>query len=330
MQANILPVLLALVWFINSDPFKISNQKTKINNLWWPGLVVGGISIVLLTIFTFILPAQAITYANRATESLYSGKYWQAENLFKKALSLNSWISNPIRLHTAVLGSIEGISKTSEWSKFQVVAAENMHNYIKERPRHAYGWLTSGMYFGSLADIDDIYTRKAEKSFEMTTSLLPNTAEPWFRWGEMYVHLGMTLEAQEKFNQALVLEPNNWIVLFDVGAFEINNGNVAVGADKILKSYSLGYCTLFKNVDTKILNIDGAATEILISSYQRILDCDRARHRQDEVYAIVNLSLLYKEQGDLEKALDTAKLIGKYNIKFQELTRFKKDLGLEW
>lgn len=322
---NILPFILAFTWFIQTDPLELNENNADINNTWWPGFVIGGSGILFLAVIALAAPAQAVTYANRATEYVYLGDYYRSTKLFEQALGTGSWMSNPIRLHSVMLASGKGIADTPEWNEFKEFAARNMEVYVKERPRHNYGWLVSGMYLGSLGDIDKTYIRKAEKSFEMLTGLSPNIAEPWFRWGEMYAEIGETKKAQEKFAEALKREPLNWVILYHSGIFDVNNGEGERGLGKLSKVYKDGYCPPFNHV---YQDLSESSPDAQILSYEQVIGCDK--NDQDEAFAIVHMALIYKEMGDTKKAIETAKKIDDYSITFQELSQFKKDLGLSW
>lgn len=203
---NVLLLWIILAWANQSSDLSFSRQR----NYWFQraGVMLIGILLVGLSYWSVVRPILAVRAADRGTIEFKSGNYQLALAEFQRALAYRSFMSNTIRQQMMVLGS-QLSSDDQSLPDFQAYTAKIINQNNLTEPYNSYHRLISGMYLGNLAKTNPQFLPLAEDNFAQAAALAPGKAETYVRWGEMYVKLNRPAEAEQKFAQALQLEPDN-------------------------------------------------------------------------------------------------------------------------
>ena len=274
-------------------------------------------------------PILAVQAADHGTIEFKSGNYQLALAEFQQALAYHSFVSNTIRQQMMVLDN-QLSSDDQPLQDFQAYTAQIIDQNNLTEPYNSYHRLISGMYLGGLAKTNLQFLPLAEDNFAQAAAMAPGKAETYMRWGEMYAKLNRYPEAEAKFNQALQLEPNHGYVNFLVSSWCVANGQVERGADLIMTALAAGYVGDIQTMQSMVGSLVLVGREDVVERfYQQIIET-RSSDTETLIWSIVQLALLYKQEGKLDQAIAAAKQLYRYDISPSELQKFRTELNLEF
>jgi tetratricopeptide (TPR) repeat protein len=304
---------LGLVYFITSTPSPNheSNtniqreEKLKFKKFPLPILIMLVIIFLPMALYYFnIKPLIASAEAIKGV-SLLAKSPSQGLEFYKKSLGKNTFINPEVRLNMvknlAEKGIINSGALKEEDIKFVI---SEMEKNIVEHPNDARYWLDLGQLYDVLSQKHKEYLLKAEKVLEQAEKLSPNRQQIYYALANTKIAEGDTESAIELAKKAVDLdpqvgEPHKILGLIYLQAQQLEKGLAEIEqAEKNFDVYQNSNLTLY--VAAAYLKTGNLARAISLT--------ELAKNRDPNNFQVyMQLSVLYKEAGEKEKAIEAAR-----------------------
>jgi O-antigen ligase len=281
--------------------------------------------IVIFTIYkTAIIPAKANYAATRGIVYGRSDKYFPvAFDYFRKSLSYNAIQTDYEVRHELARMVFAVFSKTDNPQELGVkeddlvFALDEVYKNIKTDPLDPIPYLYVARLNEFLSRINQEKAKerldKAEESLNKAKSLNEKNPYIYFELGQVYIFRGDFKKAIDFFDEGISLKPEVELGYWYKGVTLLTMGNIKGGEDFIRQAMERGFVKSVSDI-YELLRV-----YVPLKNYPKIielyLEAIKLQPTNAQLYA--SLATAYKENGEIDKAIETARKVGELDPKLK-------------